>query len=1582
MITGVNIRPLYYNEVSGALTISYDVGTSLDGPFTSYKVPLDKPITWDIIRIEKQETAPGFFEWTPNYDLPLGNYDSEFFARHALAPTFSVVSSLDNPYNIFKYTLNPQIKNIIPLVSGGNFFIMGLSSLSWGPGDITRIATNKYYKYPLDPDVGLLSSTTPLYGNITGFINYKTGELTAIFSDLAGYWFPSPLGTPVWTRYAAYYDAGIRVQYPPSIAQKLLFNPHNDTYNYVISARVTDNTLVLDNNSLYFFPYHINIENKGYRYEYNYLSATYQQGDSSININTELPVINAPTVMANSGRPIQWLIDPTIGISAWVPKNFGIGQLVRFDPVSGYIGWSTSADYIAVSSNPGVNSTPQTYSVSVRFLDVNRYPATYTFDYNPILSEGMVIDDISVLGLSTTEWLQAKYKFETKNGIIYDTPFNPIVWNLSSNISPTTNTAYSGIYKGDLNNTKYLNTVNIPFTGSNNGTLMVPTYDGYGNIVAYDYIYGGDQLKFVFEDNKDLTTAIYVLGSMLHRSNSAVHYFTIYTPPTAISIQFLSQDNLPFVRSITAKAYNNVNGTLKELHERNNLIWSYDASAIGSIWIKDLVGSTVNIDGIPVENRTLVYHVSTSTFDNITTFPYLCSFNIMVSAIDNLTNQFVLATSRSFSADTFPSSSLLYVDFKLNYDFLENNDIWRINTAGYTLTVNVSNITAPPINLPYYVNFGDGTIVVNNLASTHAYPATAGIYTVQATVTGDWLDRHIYVSTPKYVHFISNWLNKKFIAYPSYVFQNATTQLALNDTNYTSSSGVCAYDMGHTEVFHLSATEANADNYVWRVGNLTAPNQRGSTIAYNLSTGGTPICLSLYNDTFPASMPNHFITDTNVVSTYPNINICTDNSNKLFQNIRMTSYEKEPQVVITASTSEVDMYNYPDITASYALTYTGIITPVIVQEGSFKWVLSASKWSSPIYTNDEDFSYKLTLGDGITPGTIKNGTATLLKLSKPLFRTIPSTFEPHDWPTVYDLDEANVFFSVSAIAYPKIYTTATTVLTGQTIEFENISQRAPGTSYFIFDDGNGNITNYSPFNNFYATYDLPGTYTITITTVFTNGATLVNIFEDLITVISDYTPFDKDVRLFGFTPLQLPNSLKQVLIPANEWATNNNFNHSLDLLLKNLHYMEDITDFYMPPPQEFYGWLGTTQTTEGSSFNWNVNIEDLNTNLYVPNSALNNSVLSGIDNIFVKDDIIYLTNSTSFTLLSGNYNGKILNTRTYPAFGQDFIEIKSIQVDQDGLVYILDKTKNKVYVLESYSPTQINKNELLLKFGAYGGYDSTGFRNPNDMFIDIEDTIWIADTGNNAIKRFSKTGSLMSKFTSDLFTKDTNLISLTLDSQNNIHVLTNDKVYKFTKDGTFIKTYTLGVEGTPQKIRPSIISGFLYISLTDKIIKVTEDGAFGGSFALNFVNPNFSGIFHDEFGYLYVTNQYSLLKFYDTIKLETSYRTTDLFWDDNEIYINKDEYIQDWVCNKSFARMWDNIDIFKRSLYGKLQFNEIQPGVAQYTQRDFTPAEYNDMFYVDKADVFVGVNELVSNDVINRCLTQLYNYQLKVLGHL
>jgi hypothetical protein len=150
-----------------------------------------------------------------------------------------------------------------------------------------------------------------------------------------------------------------------------------------------------------------------------------------------------------------------------------------------------------------------------------------------------------------------------------------------------------------------------------------------------------------------------------------------------------------------------------------------------------------------------------------------------------------------------------------------------------------------------------------------------------------------------------------------------------------------------------------------------------------------------------------------------------------------------------------------------------------------------------------------------------------------------------------------------------------------------------------------------------------------------------------------------------------------------------------------------------------------------------------------------------------------------------------------------------------------------------------------------------------------------------------------------------------------------------------------------------------YILFDTLVLKYFRNGVFAG-YAISDIPglSNMSSIYHDEFRNLLVTFNENIYKTVDVMKLKANTgNLPSTFWSLNDLFINKEEYVQNWVYNKSFQRLWDNIEMMRNTI-----FFGTSGACTMYT-----PPPHS------KDKILIGQNEIVTSTVINRCITYLWD---------
>ena len=1017
------------------------------------------------------------------------------------------------------------------------------------------------------------------------------------------------------------------------------------------------------------------------------------------------------------------------------------------------------------------------------------------------------------------------------------------------------------------------------------------------------------------------------------------------------------------------------------------------------------------------------------TTDIVPTLPQNQSFRVNVSALgiydpDAGNYDGVIDTSISFLVNQWISDTVFSCNFRLNNELVTTDTIYRLTSLYFPLSIwneiiapdNATGIARIGINgvevTATSINFTEYVYPFNPLTASGTYVISLTAGSVSAV---DWATTQSKIKTKNLI-VLEAIPPADFIIFPDYKWDIGTDAFVLVSAGPLSlSQGPCAWGFCHTENFHFSALSADYVDYYWTVSGTSLGLNQQVVNDYPIGSNSDdiyyPVSLQLILDPFlPVGMPTHYYDDnTGDLVPYPNY---TDTS-------ILSSYHKQPILMKAFIGTSSLTATYQPVTISSAeltlLGYGAISGDMPVAQGAgsvYTWTVSTNNWSQQYVDNSPTRVVTINFNDIGQSGGIVRFQPTPITVSLDFACTFTAK-EPAiandycsqliDLPTV----------SETLTAYPVqplVYTPNKYVLTSEQVVYENLVSIFDQVSGFIWTDRDVNyvVQNTLPY---ITSYNTEGTYDLTLTTVLT-AQDLVSIFSNIITVYGTYQVFDEvKTRIFGVTELVLPYTASECELPANEWGESDNINASFTKLQYNLTYLGNMAQLYDFPSSEFYGWYGTSRGIGGSLDSyWKVNVPGIDSGYNRPQDGVNGK-FTNLQDIIVKDidgvgpSIIFVADSTTVSILSSNFVGTTITSISSKCFGDDFVNVKAIGLDSLNRIFVLDTPKNRVVVF-SYDFDR-GVWTLLYDWGGLGGQGArTKFRTPSDLFIDEDDQVWIADTDNLCIKMYTRTGSWKQTITTEHFDGNNKPISVTTDTDGNIYVLTNYNVVKFDSAGNFVDKYQIDqlYNTTAKTITRCIDGGFLYICARDRVIKINYVGdvigTFGASDEFN-ITFGYENVYHDDNRNLYIVNKNQILKYIDKLDLLTLRVNSDSFmWPMSTIYIDRDEYIQDWVVTRSFSRMWDNIEIFRRSLLGKFDYkdseryqtitqtvNDPVSGVVTIIEqivqrvpvvRTFTREEYEIPAY-SKESIYIGINEIQSADVFNRCLNKLYECENTIL---
>lgn len=352
-----------------------------------------------------------------------------------------------------------------------------------------------------------------------------------------------------------------------------------------------------------------------------------------------------------------------------------------------------------------------------------------------------------------------------------------------------------------------------------------------------------------------------------------------------------------------------------------------------------------------------------------------------------------------------------------------------------------------------------------------------------------------------------------------------------------------------------------------------------------------------------------------------------------------------------------------------------------------------------------------------------------------------------------------------------------------------------------------------------------------------------------------------------------------------------------------------------------------------------------------------------IDVVQTKGDKRIIAYPTEIQLYDNTYENNFIARRGIADELFSFQNISSICLNQEERIFVLDKQIPRVTVFEINKEN--NTFNLISNWGQFGlKQNINGFNKPNDLEIDNNNNVWIADSGNKCVKKFTAQGKGLLILDDNEFESNPPK-SIAIDNDNNIHVLVDTKIKVYDQQGIFLFEYKLQDNVLGTKIKSSFTKDAIYVTYNFGILKYFKTGTFAYSLLQDyFCQDNnflqgFNSVSQDHNRNLHITLQDKILKVADLMQLTQIGSTISdaLYWQLGDLLIDKEEYIQSWVYSKSFHRLWDNIELIRNSL---IYENDPQ-SCKSYTIPVF-----------DKKDLILGQNEIVTNSVVNRFSEQLW----------
>ena len=152
-----------------------------------------------------------------------------------------------------------------------------------------------------------------------------------------------------------------------------------------------------------------------------------------------------------------------------------------------------------------------------------------------------------------------------------------------------------------------------------------------------------------------------------------------------------------------------------------------------------------------------------------------------------------------------------------------------------------------------------------------------------------------------------------------------------------------------------------------------------------------------------------------------------------------------------------------------------------------------------------------------------------------------------------------------------------------------------------------------------------------------------------------------------------------------------------------------------------------------------------------------------------------------------------------PASQIQFGNPSGVTVDASGDVWVADTNDNQV---DKFSPSGV---ELTILSGSGNGAGNGALANPHGLASDAAGDVYIADTNNSQVEEFTSTGTLKQVFTSSGPTGPAGLpgrlknpSGVAVDAAGNVYVADtgNNEVVELSSTGTFVTAFTTSGEGS------------------------------------------------------------------------------------------------------------------------------------------------------------------------------------------
>lgn len=1271
------------------------------------------------------------------------------------------------------------------------------------------------------------------------------------------------------------------------------------------------------------------------------------------------------------------------------------------------VSYETSSFYATTVSNPAINTFDITTNISPYLLNhtftlsspANSTQDAFTVNFSPsslLLSTG-VTSSVSLSTVMVDNFYQTFFPILTSDVVI---KFEEILIGEStlSAIDPQTNTTYIGtqwmpasanlifINDGLANN----HTIALTVSANNDSiweyempsfilnrdnaaiTVVLSEFNDTSALVVASIAPDYDpllQVKWTVEPRENIiiynSVSAIPLDTYIDASDLQIRVENLGVEPTTISLYSQEFDTtgstvwLPSSASFAGISLS-LAGTLDDFNEIkvadlsalvkkggfyyacptiDMIKWAeiYDDSR-GTTTFKDSSGNLLfeNTVYSATRNNSIIKPVFTTPF--VEQNPANIIFDVQATLISTLYN---LQANILFSAREYPSLANLYA----NVSSLSGEIFSTLNSDTWIFT-DTDRVTAVAVvsafdNLP-----------LGNIRWTLPDSSVVSGISASFDLTADFcLSVSALSATPKFggftaynfvdnvcLYVIDNLPNLDFVAFPQTVYY---PENALTINNFSNSPGLTALnDCGSQTI--IVSTFGGFDEYLYSIGSKTlssTSNIINFPVTFNDVSATSAISISAFSEKFIRANP---LTVFNFVSS--------DNSNKFKQFVQ---FRDIPNIIplLQVDRNAINLNALETTFFNTAITYPN--SGINISTGNYVYVLSSSNGIKV----DETIQDIATLNEmhEFTPNSldffsISANTYNVFNfyVSGNLVK-MPNSVCSFSQPFSSNVVSLSVYFGSPDL---RIFVTQNIYGTNETVYFSNQTDQVlpVPADYFVFDDGMGHIqTVFSYLSALTGIYTTEGTYDVTLTAVY-DGIPIVKVWEDFIIIKDTFTAYNSAYNREFPAELILPYSCDDIRVSPNAWQFATTLNDAFKKIQTNIEFLSAMTiTNNILFPKYYVGYWGQT---ENGTATWSYSSP---TNLLATNNFKDGIV---INNKF------FVINNHIIQVRNNDFGFSVDTSITHINEGEVFSNPNRIVYNSAlNKVIIMDQDAKFVYVFTLVGNTIV----LTHYWGGIGEANSrTRLNNPTDLHINAQDDLFIVDKDSKNVKCHNKYLNWIYALSHSEWTIDNAPVSVSSSVQYTFVLTSNATVYIFEND-IFIDKFA--ANAGHRIICDSNSPGLIYI-LSDTIYVYSENGIYINKYQNIPFMPLGLVFLHNE---IYVVGEHAILKIINFVQYDSILDVAQLasIWNYDAFAIMPGEPVTDYVLNDSFKKIHDNMMLFSADI--KRKFIIYLDEYGQFNRQELHDIDTNEVLLSASSFEHIGLNEIVSFDVLDRCFDNVCN---------